>query len=536
MMRSKINFLLIAYYISIVVLFEGLFMFLALIVSLVYHEHTTRNLAFTFGLTLFAGALLNVATTNQRNKEPSRGESFFIVTMGWLTLGLVGTLPYLFTGAIPQFVNAFFESISGFTTTGSSILSDIEALPKSILFWRTETHWIGGMGIIVLVIAIMPFLKANGIYLFNSEASVVVEEKVSTRIRYTARQMWLIYLGLTVVETVLLLLGKMPLFDSICHSFATVATGGFSTQNDSIAGYSAFIQSVIIAFMLLSGMNFAMHILSLKGKFFVVKNNKELQLYLSIIAVVGLIVALILFVTDPQSGFEKAFRDSFFQVVSVITATGFATADYLQWPVQSILLIALLMLIGASAGSTGGGVKVIRHFISLKRINQSYRELVSPSTVSVISYNGKTVDQTYIAGVMTFIVIYYSVVATGSFIMTALGNDVATSLGSVITCMGHNLSHPVFPLVEYALSPVNKRGVGGGNNKFEDISSDENFDEHFNFKHAIKSDKHKNRAVDELRNHCAEVVAQPKLMVFMKAFFPEMESPDVVALRQQIGG
>ena len=285
----------------------------------------------------------------------------------------------------------FFESFSGFTTTGSSILADIEALPKSILFWRSETHWIGGMGIIVLVVAIMPFLKIHGIYLFYSEASNVDNEKISTRIRKVARNLWLIYMGLTVAEIIFLSIGGMPLFDSVCHSFATVATGGFSTKNDSIAGYSPYIQYVITFFMLLSGINFTVHFLMLRRRFKSVFHNEELRAYLLVILFVGGIITLVLYFIHREYGLESAFRSAFFQVVSIITATGFATADYLQWPVQAILLIGMLMLIGASAGSTGGGVKVIRHVIALKKMKLTFSEILSPNKVKLLHYNGQRV-------------------------------------------------------------------------------------------------------------------------------------------------
>jgi trk system potassium uptake protein len=242
MFKAKINFFLLLHFVSLVMVFESLFMFFAVIVAFIYNESTITNLFYTFFVTLATGVLLNVLTKKQRGEEPTRKESFIIVSISWFILGLIGTVPYLVTQSIPHFTNAFFESISGFTTTGSSILADIEALPKSILFWRAETHWIGGMGIIVLVVAIMPFLQINGIYLFYSEISSVTDEKISIKIRYAARNLWLVYIGLTAAETLLLWIGKMPLFDSICHSFATIATGGFSTQNNSIAGYSAYIQ------------------------------------------------------------------------------------------------------------------------------------------------------------------------------------------------------------------------------------------------------------------------------------------------------
>ena len=404
-------------------------------VSLYYHEAGFPDLLMSILSTFAIGGVLYASTWRFRFAEPGVRESLVIAAMGWIILALLGCFPFLFTGTIPRFVDAYFESMSGFTTTGSSILINIEALPKSILLWRSETHWIGGMGIIVLVVAIMPFLKINGMQLFSSEASVVVEEKISTKVRYIARNIWLIYVGFTVAETFLLTIGGMPLFDSICHSFATVATGGFSTKNTSIADYSPYIQYVIMIFMALSGINFALHVLAVQGKYKTALRNQELHLYLKIILLVGLIITFLLYFSKDMP-LEKAFRDSFFQVISVITATGFATADYLTWPVQAIILIAFLMLIGACAGSTGGGVKVIRHVINLQYLKQSLKRVLHPKAVFNIRYNNHILSSTQVSSVMTFILIYYGIVIIGTFAMVGLGTDWGTAFGSVLTTMG----------------------------------------------------------------------------------------------------
>ncbi len=434
MFRVKINFPQIIHFISIIMVFESIFMLSTVIVSAYNKEVITGSLFGAFIYTLIAGLILNLLTQKQRHKEPTQRDSIIIVCLGWIIMGLVGTIPYLITRSIPNFTNAFFESISGFTTTGSSILADIEALPKSILLWRAETHWIGGMGIIVLVVAIMPFLNINGIYLYSSETSTAVEEKVSVRIRNTARNLWLVYIGLTAAEIIMLLIGKMSLFDAVCHAFATIATGGFSTKNASIAAFSPYIQYVIMIFMALSGINFALHVFTLKGDISKAFKNEELRSYISIIGIVGIVITFVLYLTHNVP-FERAFRESFFQVISVITATGFATADYLQWPSQAILIIALLMLIGASAGSTGGGVKVIRHVIAFKKIKQSFKEIISPNAIHVIRYNNNVLDAPYVSRIINFILIYYTILAFGTIIMILLGNDKSTSFGAVATCM-----------------------------------------------------------------------------------------------------
>lgn len=435
MKKSEISMSLVLHFISLVIIFESLFMLLAVGVSLVYKERILPQMADSFLVTILFGMILFLGTRQKRYMEPSKKESFVIVTFSWIIMGLVGTIPYLFTNSIPEFSNSFFESISGFTTTGSSVLVDIESLPKSILFWRAETHWIGGMGIIVLVVAIMPFLRIHGIYLFYSETSSVVNEKVSTKIKTVARNLWLIYVGLTVAETIILNLGGMSFFDSVCHSFATVATGGFSTQNDSISGYSPFIQYTIIVFMFLSGINFCVHVLIMQGKLRKAFSNEEFRMYVRIIIVLGILVTAFLLWQQKDLGIEAAFRTSIFQVVSIFTATGFATADYLQWPVQVIGLIALLMLIGPSSGSTGGGVKVIRYLIAFRRIKQSFRQMIYPKTVNIVRYNGCLVKDEYARRVVTFIIFYYLIVLLGTMVMLLWTNNPGTSFGAVATSM-----------------------------------------------------------------------------------------------------
>ncbi|MFV0522501.1 MAG: TrkH family potassium uptake protein [Mangrovibacterium sp.] len=410
-------------------------MLLALGVSFIYGEKVELHFLEAFLISVAIGGGGFFITKQQSHKEPSLRESIAIPVLGWISMALIGTLPYLVTGTIPHFADALFESMSGFTTTGSSILTDIEALPKSILFWRALTHWIGGMGIVVLVVAVMSYIKSSGLQLFSNEASVVVEEKIDSRIKTVARQVWLIYVGLTFVETILLLFGGMSLFDALCHSFATVATGGFSTKNTSITDFSPYIQYVIAIFMLLSGINFSLHILSVKGQVKKALKNQELRAYLGIIAVITILLTALLYHHFPIK-LEKAFRDSFFQVVSIITATGFATADYLVWPIQGIFLIGVVMLIGASAGSTGGGVKVIRHVIGFKYLRNNIRRRIKPNAVYQVKYNDKLIDSKRVTSILNFILVYYGIVLFGTLIMIVFGNSLATSFGSVATTMG----------------------------------------------------------------------------------------------------
>ncbi len=417
------------------IMLEGLFMSSALFVTLIYGERDQLSFIISVLSATLTGFVTWILTRSRLEQHYGLRDSFLIVTLGWLMISLFGTEPYLISGSIPRFVDAFFESVSGFTTTGSSILTDIEVLPHGILFWRSMTHWIGGMGIIVLAVAVLPFLRIEGVFLFNNEASSILQDKLHPRITSVAKRLWIIYLIMTFSETLLLWLGDMNFFDALCHSFATVATGGFSTKNTSIAGFSAYAQYIIIFFMILSGMNFTLHYFIIRGQFQKVKQNEELKFYLGIIIAVSLIICVQL-INNLNLPFEESFRRSLFQVSSVMTATGFATDDYLKWPQISWILVFLLMFVGASSGSTGGGIKVIRHVFLFKRIRTSLRNHIYPNAVFPLKINGKLVDERTVHNVMTFIYLYFITFIIGTTLMTALGLDVHTAIGAVITTMG----------------------------------------------------------------------------------------------------
>jgi len=381
---------------------------------------------------LLALTLVQFTRYNNKNAVLDKKAAYFSVTLSWAVIGVIGSLPYLFSNAIPSFNNALFESVSGFTTTGSSILTDIESLPKSILFWRSLTHWIGGIGIIVLFIIIMPTLKIGGYNLFTLESSL--QEKIKPKIKSVAYRLLFIYLLLTFAEVVFLMLGKMNLYESVCHAFGTVATGGFSPKNTSIADYSPYIQYVIMVFMLLAGTNFVIHYYILKRNFNKVKENDELKFYLIIVMIIGLTITGILYLKMGKS-FELSFRESFFQVISIVTCTGFATADYLQWPVIAWVIIFFAMFLGGSTGSTAGGIKMARHLILFKNIKRNFRQLMSPRGVFPIRLNGNSINDNTNNSILTFITIYFLIFVIGSIIMVFLGVDAKTASSSVATCM-----------------------------------------------------------------------------------------------------
>ncbi len=435
MKRFGINLPMIFNVLGVILLLEAFFMSMALFVSIEYSEQYEFKILLSVLITFVSGLVLYFATRKSKDKSFSRKESFLLVFIAWLVISLFGTLPYLLTGAIPHFVDAFFESVSGFTTTGSSILTDIEALPKSVLFWRSMTHWIGGLGIVVLFIALFPSLNIGRIYLFNAEASVVVEEKAFPKFFDIARNLWIIYLVLTIAEIILLYLGGMDIFDSVCHSFATVATGGFSTKNDSIAGYSPYIQYVIAIFMILSATNFNVYLFAMARKFKPIFRNEEVRAYLGILFSAVIIATLVLFFKTPD-GLEKSFRLALFNVSSLMTATGFATADYLQWPALALIMVVLVMFIGASSGSTGGGVKVIRYVIMFKKLKNTFKEMLHPNLITTVRYNGINVAPDTVSRVLVFIILYFVVVIVGMLILIASGVDIITAFGSALTAMG----------------------------------------------------------------------------------------------------
>jgi len=413
-------------------------MFSALPFSYYYGGSDSNAIIASGIITIIFGVLFRLITREADEKSIGKKEGYVIVTFSWVVISIFGTLPYLLSNSISNFTDAFFETISGFSTTGASILTDIEAVPKGILFWRSMTHWIGGMGIVVLTVAILPFLGIGGMQLFNAEASGPTKDKLHPRITEAAKRLWGIYVLLTVLETALLLAGGMNLFESLCHSFGTVATGGFSPKNSSIAGYSPYIQYVIMIFMFLAGISFTLHYYALKGKFSKIFNNGELKFYLSIIFIASIIIGCFLFYDsyNQYNSTEKAFRDAFFQVISIVTCTGFATTDYMQWSFFLWFFIFLLMFSGGCAGSTAGGIKIIRHLLLFKNASLEFKRLIHPNAVIPVKLNGKPVPQDIIFNILAFFLMYISIWAVSSLLLSIIGMDPYSAMGSVATTMG----------------------------------------------------------------------------------------------------
>ena len=431
-----INIAIIIRVLSFLMIVESVFMLSGLPFAWYYNE-SLLPLLVSAGITGIIGLVVWLTVRPKVDKKGiGKREGYLIVTLSWIVVSFFGTLPYLLSNAIPSFTDAYFETMSGFTTTGASILSEIEILPKNILYWRAMTHWLGGMGIIVLTVAVLPFLGIGGMQLLVAEMPGITPDKLHPRITATAKRLWGIYLLFTLVEIGLLWLGEMDFFDSVCHSFATMATGGFSTKNDSIAGFAPYTQYIITLFMIFAGTNFTLHYLALHRKFNKLWENQEWKVYMMIILLVSVLIAggLIIF---HDYGIEPAFRDSLFTVVSILTTTGFVTVDYLWWPTFLWMFLFLLMFVGGSAGSTGGGVKVVRHLLLIKNSWLELKRVIHPNAIIPVKFNGKSVSQDIIFNVMGFFLIYVLVFAAGTLLMTLLGYDFETSIGATIASLGN---------------------------------------------------------------------------------------------------
>jgi trk system potassium uptake protein TrkH len=443
-LNSKIIFHLM----GLLLLFNGLFMLIAAVVSGVYDDGVTLDIALASITTMFIGVSSMYFTRNHK-KEVQRKEGYIIVTFGWIVMSLSGMLPYLFSGAIPNVTNAFFETISGYTTTGASILEDIEALPEGILLWRSLTHWIGGMGIIVLAIAILPLLGIGGMQLFAAEAPGPSADKLHPRITDTAKRLWLIYVGYTAAETLLLKLAGMSFFDAINHSLATLSTGGFSTKNASLAFWNdqPLIQYIVIFFMFLAGSNFVLSYFAFKGKVQRVLRDEEFKFYSIFIGIFTIVVALVIyFKADvPISEYhpmvngvvESSFRHALFQVVAVVTTTGFVSADFSSWtPFLTVFFFGLFFL-GGSAGSTAGGIKVMRHLLIIKNGILEFKRTLHTNAVIPVRYNDKTVREHIVYNIIAFFVLYMLSFIIGSMVLGFLGLDFESAIGGAASSLGN---------------------------------------------------------------------------------------------------
>lgn len=370
------------------------------------------------------------------DEDVTAREGYAIVTLAWTATAFFGSLPYLLTGVLGSPMAAFFESMSGFTTTGATVFSDIESLPHGVLLWRSMTHWIGGMGIIVLVIAVLPYLGVGGMQLFKAEVPGPTPERLRPRIAQTAKLLWFVYVGLTGLLAALYLLGGMGLFDAVNHAFSTMATGGFSTKNTSMAGMSPFIQWVTILFMYLAGVNYALHFRAVTGRPPYLKDEEWRFFSTLILGAVAAVVALNL-TTGAYDAFEPAVRDGFFQVLAIITTTGYVSADYELWVPGSRMILFALFFVGGMAGSTSGGIKAMRVMLLLKQTGNELRKHLHPRAIFVTRIGKKPVKEEVGARVVGFVILYLLLCLVGAMALTLTGIDPLTAIGGSLASVGN---------------------------------------------------------------------------------------------------
>ncbi len=435
---------------------EGLFLLLPLLVSLIYRESCFLSFFFTALIALGLGFFM-ITLAKPRTPVIYAKEGFFIVSASWILFSLIGALPFVISGEIPSYVDAVFETVSGFTTTGASILTDVEAMSHGLLFWRSFTHWIGGMGILVFVMAVLPNVSERSIHILRAEVPGPTVGKLVPRTKDTAKILYLIYIVMTVVQIVLLLCGGMPAFDSIVHAFGTAGTGGFGIKATSIGGYSPYLQWVITVFMLLFGVNFNVYYLCLIRRFKSVWKSTELWVYLGIVATAVLLVSLCIF---PQyQTLSETVRHAAFQVSSIITTTGYATTDFDLWPALAKAILLILMFVGACAGSTGGGIKVSRIILTGKQIRREIQKMLHPRSVKSLRFEGRPMEEQTLAGVNSYLGIYFLCFAVIFLIISLEPFGMESNFSAVAACF--NNIGPGFgavgPTASYAAySPLSK--------------------------------------------------------------------------------
>jgi trk system potassium uptake protein TrkH len=431
-----INFRIIARVFSLLLIVEGLFMLLTAGVSCLYHDQVTSSLIYSALITIVTGIIVFTPLMNEE-KVYGNKEGYIIVTGIWLIFSLFGTLPFLFSGSINNFGDAFFESMSGFTTTGATIIRDVEALPKGIVLWRSLTQWIGGLGIIFISLSVLPVFKSINIQLAASEFSGQTTDKIHPRIKDAAIRLLTIYFLLTFTQFILLIIGGMPAFDAICHSLSTLSTGGFSSRNEGIAVFSSpLIMAIISIFMFIAGINMTCIYFGLKGNFRKVFNNNEFIFYSLITFIFIVFVSLVLII---KSGFTtgKAIQDGVFHVISIITTTGYYTKDYNMWGNIIIMLFFVLMFTGGMAGSTSGGIKIVRLLLATKNSSQELKRLIHPNGFIPVRLDKHIVPQSIVYNLMAFVTIYFLLICSAAFLISFMGYDLVTSFSTAASMLAN---------------------------------------------------------------------------------------------------
>ncbi len=428
------NYRMLMYTVGRILLIVGLTLFIPLFVSIYYHEEITVAYLIPIGISLLIGLPLSVITP--ANKNIYVREGFVIVAFSWILVSLIGGLPFFISHQIPSFIDCFFETVSGFTTTGATILNNVEGLSRSLLFWRSFTHWLGGMGILVLTMAIFSTKDTRTTHVMNAEMSGPSADKLTSKWQFSVRILYITYIVLTVAEVVFLLAGGMPLFDSLVHTFGTAGTGGFGIKNSSIAYYdSAYVDYVIAIFMMIFGVNLSIYYLIITRRFKTIVNNAELKWYLAIMLGVSVIIAVN--IMPLYNTFGEAFRYSFFQTSSAMTTTGYSTADFARWPMLSQALILMVMFIGGCVGSTAGGLKVMRFMVLIKTAIQRIKKTVSPRRVMSLKINEKQLDPNFVSGIVAYFVVYIIFIGLSTLLVSLDNMDFTTTFTAVVASVNN---------------------------------------------------------------------------------------------------
>ena len=431
------NIKLVLKIISILMFILSIFLIFPTAFALYYNEiHEFKIFLSIIIIVIIVSSISFFFLKSNKKQILSSKDGFLMVALSWLSASAVGALPFYFTDCIPSFTNALFETMSGFTTTGASILTDIESIPKSLLFWRSLTHWLGGMGIVVLTVAILPVLGIGGLQLIKAEAPGPSIDKITPRIKETAKILWLIYLGLTVTETFLLMIGGLDLFEALTHTFGTLATGGFSPNNTSVGFYnSPYIDIIVTVFMMLAGTNFILHYRMISGRYKSMLQDAEFKVYIFIFFTATLLIALNLY--GFYDTFSESLRYAAFQSASILTTTGFATADFEKWPFLAQAILFLLMFIGGCSGSTGGGIKVIRIYSLLKQGYNEMKYLLHSRAIFILKISGKTIKKDIMYAISGFFFLYIFLVLIVTIAVASSGQDIITSLTTALATVGN---------------------------------------------------------------------------------------------------
>lgn len=435
---ASFNYRFILKTIGFLLIIESLFMLLSAIVSFYYHEKSGDAFLMAASITIGTGIILRLVGIEPYARAIGKRESFFVVALTWVILSAFGMLPYYLSGVIPDISNAYFETMSGFTTTGSTIITDVESVPKGLLFWRNLTQWIGGIGIVVFALALLPMIGGNASFLYDAEATGIVHERFRPRVTQVAKRLWVIYISLTGIVCLFLWAGPMNLFDSVCHAMSALSTGGYSTKQDGIAFWdSAYLEYVMIVAMFVGGINFSLLYFFFKGSPKRLLKDEEFRWYAGICVCFISVIALSLIFSGKIPYVEEAFRTSTFVVVSMITTTGFVEPGYIHWGSFYIFATTLLMLFCACAGSTSGGMKMVRLVVLVKNALNEFKLQVHPNAILPVRLNGSVVSMEIVTKILAFIFLYLGILIISFLVLSFSGLDFEESIGAAVSCMGN---------------------------------------------------------------------------------------------------